>query len=341
MVFGIAYNEPVTGSYAFSQSSADVLDQVKAVEEALITLGHEAVRIPFTRDLARFTGSIREKRIEAVFNLCETVDEDPTLAGHPAAVLEVAGIAFTGSPSHAITTTTDKVTAKRLLRAMGLSTPDYMIYPGSGHFNVSCLRFPVIIKPRFEDASIGIDQESVCTSETELKGAVGDFFARFGTLLIEEYIEGREFNVSLFGYPDLAVLPPAEIDFSRLPGHLHRIVGYRAKWDTTSIEYEATPRVFPKNLPAGLAGELAAVARQCAHLFGLRDYGRVDVRVDDRGRIYVLEVNANPCLTPDAGFASACREADMPYAAMVDGLVQFVCTRMDTNDTASCPAGQG
>ncbi len=305
----------------------DVLTQVVAVEGVVEALGYPAVRLPFTRDLSPFIQMIREKKIDMVLNLCETVDEDATLAGHPATVLELLGVPFSGSPSVALVLTTDKLITKRLLVSCGIATPKYDVYNAMEPFRVAGLRYPVIVKPRFEDASIGIDQDSIFQTESQLKRGLSKLSERFQALLIEEYIEGREFNVSLFGYPSVSTLPVAEIDFSGLPNHLYAIVGYRAKWDKTSIEYYHTPRRFSHDLPATVLTAMKRTAMDCFRLFMLRDYGRVDMRVDGQGKCYVLEVNANPCLSPDAGFAAAAEQAGMTYADMVGGFVSFVSQR--------------
>lgn len=332
-VIAVVHNAPVPAGYAFSEASLDVLTQVEAVENTLVELGHQTVRIPFTRDISDFIQRMGEEKVEIVFNLCESVDENPRLAGHPAALLELLGVPFSGSPSTALMLTTDKVMTKRLLIARGIRTPNYLIYDGTEKFNSHILRFPVIVKPRFEDASIGIDQNSIFQDEGELRRGLREFFGRFGTLLVEEYIAAREFNVSLFGYPSASVLPVSEIDFSAFPEGLYPIVGYRAKWDRASFEYHNTPRKFPQELPRALLKRMESTALEGFHLLMLRDYGRVDMRVDSRGKIHVLEVNANPCLSPDAGFAAAAQKAGMTYSDMVRGLINFIEKRSRNNES--------
>ncbi len=326
-MIGIVHNEPVSSGYAFSEASMDVLTQVEAIEAALSELGYPCVRIPFTRDVRSFVQAIRKEDVDMVINLCETVDEDPRFSGHVAALLELLGIPFSGSPALAIMLTTDKLISKRLLRASAIETPNYAVYGETGSFSPCGLRYPVIVKPRFEDASIGIDQDSIFGNEAELRESISDLSERFGTLLIEEYIEGREFNVSLMGYPSADVLPLAEIDFSLFPEALYPIVGYRAKWDKASFEYHHTPRRFPRNISPFLHDNIKRTAVDCFHLFMLRDYGRIDMRVDSREKIYVLEVNANPCLSPNAGFAAAAEEAGMSYSRVVGLLVSFMAQR--------------
>lgn len=323
-MIAVVHNVPVPDDHAFSEASVDVLTQVEAIEKALKELGLPSMRIPFTRDLGAFIQPIREVGVEMAINLCETLDDDPRFTGHPAAVLELLMIPFSGSSSLALMLTTDKAMTKRLLRARGIRTPHYLIYDDTGRSDLNVLDYPVILKPILQDASIGIDQESIFKNERALNKGIKEFFDRFGTLLVEEYIAGREFNVSIFGYSSPQVFPIAEIDFSAFPEGLFPIVGYRAKWDKSSFEYCHTPRTFPCGLSSALQQEIERTALDCFDLFMLRDYGRVDMRVDGHGQIHVLEVNANPCLSPDAGFVAAIQEAGMTYTDMVQELVGFV-----------------
>lgn len=325
---GIVHNRPVPPGQPNWKSSADVMAQVTAIENSLRELGQPHVRIPFSRDLPAFVATMREEGIDIAFNLCESVDDDPLLAGHPAAVLELLGIPFTGSSAMALLLSTDKLTVKRLLSASGLHTPPFFLYEGSEVLRPAGLNFPVILKPRFQDASIGIEQESVVENSGELLARLEDMHTRYGAILVEEYLAGREFNVSLFGYPHPRVMPLAEIDFSEFPAGLHRIVSYKAKWDEESFEYHHTPRSFPDNLPQPLQLAIRRMAQDCFALFALRDYARVDMRLDGRGHPAILEINANPCLSPDAGFPAAVAESKMNYTEMVGEFIRMAAMRV-------------
>jgi len=331
-MIGVVHNVPVPAGHAFAEASLDILTQVEAIEKVLQELGYPLVRIPFTKDVGAFIQKVTKSRAEMAINLCESLDDDPRFVGHPAAVLELLGIPFSGSPSQALMLTTDKVITKCLLRANGIITPEYLICDDAVNFDPHGLRFPVIVKPILQDASIGIDQESIFKNRGELEKGIRECFDRFGTLLVEEYVAGREFNVSIFGYPTPRVLPLAEIDFSEFPQELYPIVGYKSKWDASSFEYFHTPRAFPRDLSPVLRQRIEATAVACFKLLMLRDYGRVDMRVDDHEQIHVLEVNANPCLSPDAGFAAAAVQYGMTYSDMVRGLVDFMAQRSKMNE---------
>lgn len=325
-VIGLIYNEPIAIGEANWQSSMDVMAQVEAIELALAELGHRSVRIPFTRDLGRFVRHIEEVRLTLAVNLCESVDDNPQFVAHPAAVLELLNIPFTGSPSSTLTATTDKHLLKLILQAAGFKTPAALLYSGEEQINCGSLRFPVIIKPQFQDASIGIDQESVISEPSRLLSALREFHAVYGPLVVEEFIDGPEFNISLLGTATPEVMPVAEIDFSGFPDDLYKIVGYRAKWQPESVEYQQSKRAFPA-LPETLRQQMATVSAQCYRLLGLRDYGRVDLRLDADGRIYILEINANPCLSPDAGFPAAVMQSGLDYSAMVEKIISFAFCR--------------
>ncbi|MBN2468436.1 MAG: D-alanine--D-alanine ligase, partial [Deltaproteobacteria bacterium] len=317
-MIGLVHNVPSPGGEGASEASADVLTQVQEIEDALRELNLAWVRLPLTKDLESFLAELRKAEVKVAFNLCETIDEDPRFVGFAPSLLELLGISFTGSPSTALMLTTDKILTKQLLESRGICTPAYCIYRDSSSLEVGALRFPVIIKPIFEDASIGIEQDSIITGPRDLLERIEDYFKRFGPFFVEEYVGGREVNVSLFGYPTPRVLPIAEIDFSSFPEDLYRIVSYKGKWDRLSFEYHHTPRIFPTDLPAALAREIETIAGECFKLFHLRDYGRVDMRIDDSGQVQVLEVNANPCLSRDAGFCGAVEKSGMRYFEMVE-----------------------
>jgi D-alanine-D-alanine ligase len=338
MLIGIVHNRPVPAEEDFGTASQDVLTQVAAVEAALDRLGHQTVRLVFDGDPGSLLLSLRALRVGAVFNLCETVNEDPRLAGHPAALFELLNLPFSGSSAMGLMLSTDKVISKHLLKAAGIRTPDFAVYEGETTIGPVDLRFPVIVKPRYQDASIGIDQESIFADPGELSSKILEIFNRFGPLLIEEFVDGREFNLSLLGDARPEVLPLAEIDFSHLPDGLHRIVGYRAKWDPETVEYRGTPRTFLHDVPWGLTAEMTGAAQACFHLLSLRDYVRIDIRLDRRGLPYILEVNANPCLSPDAGFAAAAQAAGLSYTDLIGRILGFVLRRTALHENSAAAA---
>jgi D-alanine-D-alanine ligase len=190
----------------------------------------------------------------------------------------------------------------------------------------------VILKAIWEHASFALDDSALATtdgSRTALKNLIQQRQAQVGCpCFAEEYIEGREFNISLIGRQRVPqVLPPAEIEFNGFTGNMPRIVGYKAKWDAASFEYQHTPRKF--DFPAHdrfLLMELTRLSIRCWELFELSGYARVDFRVDRLGRPWILEINANPCLTPDAGFAAALARAGIDYDTAMSWIVSDALT---------------
>jgi D-alanine-D-alanine ligase len=293
---------------------ADVLVQVEAVGKALAARGHDVVTLPCGLDLAATAAWLEARRPEAVFNLVEGLAGQGRLIAVVPYLLEALGVRHAGCPADAIHLTGHKTLAKGLLRQAGLATPDW--FDGAGAADAAD-HDRWIVKSVWEDASLGMDDTAVVSGGPAAARALLD--GRLGSpgspWFAEAFVEGREFNLAVLDGPDgPQVLPPAEILFRGYPEGKPRIVGYAAKWDPDSFEYGHTERVFPDPEREGaLLAELESLALACWSLFGLRGWARVDFRVDAAGRPLVLEVNANPCLSPDAGFAAAVAQAGLGF----------------------------
>ena len=305
----------------------DVLVQAEVVAAALRSLGHEPVLLACTLDLEALGQCLRETRPEAVFNLVESLGGSDGLSFLAIAILDWLGLPYTGAPMEAMRSTTHKVLAKERLRPAGLPTPDWFTAATNGTA-ASAFDFgqPYIVKAVCEHASFGLDEDSVMPGgdEAAVRASVTRHAARLkAACYAEQYVEGREFNLSLLAAPDgCQVLPPAEIDFSAFPGGKPRVVGQRAKWADGSFEFCHTPRRFDHAIDDGpLVQELCRLAAECWKLFGLRGYARVDFRVDAAGRPWILEINANPCLSPDAGFAAALERASISFPEAVERIL--------------------
>lgn len=311
-----------------SESDRDVLVQVAAVEQALTRLGHEHVRIAATLDLRALHADLLKLAPDIVFNLVESLNDSDWLMFLVTGLLDSMAIPYTGAPTEALVLSTHKILAKQWLSRAGLPTPAWI--GGSSRQGAAdtstCpateLEFGAgrcfMLKPISQDSSLGMEDDCVVkvTSRTELDSLLAAHTQRLGCpCFAEEYIVGREFNVSLLAAKGvLEVLPPAEIDFNTFPVGKPRIVGYRAKWDADSFEYQHTPRTFDfSSSDQLLLAELAAAARRCWDLFQLAGYGRIDFRIDEQGHPWILEINANPCLSPDAGFAAALARATISF----------------------------
>jgi D-alanine-D-alanine ligase len=322
----ILHNSPADDALADEQ---DVLDQVAAVRAALEGLGHRAAALPCTLDLGAATDAIRAARSDVVFNLVESLGRTDRLAPLATLLLDAMGVPYTGSRTQALLTANSKLATKQRLAQRGLPSAEWTVTSASGETRwLKIGNMPVILKPVWEHASFGMDDRSVLVPDSpeELREALRrreqhtqrPWFA-------ERFIDGREFNLSLVagGGGEVAVLPPAEIEFVDFPDERPRIVGSAAKWDPQASEYHTTPRrfVFPPS-DRSLLDELKRLARECWTWFDLRGYARVDFRVDSTGRPWILEVNANPCLTPDAGLAAAAAEGGMDYWTLIGRILE-------------------
>lgn len=286
---------------------ADTLVQVRELDRTLQALGLRTAELALDLDLRPLAGLAADPP-EIVVYLVEALAGRAGLQHLPAALLEVLGIPFTGAPAAALQLTTDKLATKRLLRRAGLPTPDWVERAEAADPARSW-----IVKAVDEDASLGLDEGAVVSGD-RVAERIAACRRRFGgRWFAEAFVEGREFNLPLLEGPEgVELLPIGEIDFSDYPKERPRIVDYDAKWTPGSPTWETTPRIFePRPGDAGLRAELAELAFTCWELFGLRGYARVDFRVDVAGRPWILEVNANPCLSADAGYMAAAEEAGL------------------------------
>lgn len=312
-----------------SPDDRDVLVQAEAIAAALRRLGHEPIPLAATLDLAGCATELRRSRPDCVFNLVESLDGSDRLMTMVPALLEHLRIPYSGCSADAIWGTTHKLLAKSRMRAAGLPTPGWFSLFSGLEGERQRLEPPYLIKTVWEHASFGIDDDALVTTgdATNVSTRLAERSRRIGReCFAEKYIEGREFNLSLLGAAaGPQVLPVAEIDFSAWPADKPRIVGYDAKWRDDSFEYRHTPREF-RVAPADaeLCDELARLSLSCWRTFGLRGYARVDFRVDAAGRPTILEINANPCLSPDAGFAAALERAGISYDEAIARLLPRV-----------------
>ena len=314
-----------------SPAERDVLVQVATVEQALRKLGHATRRLPCTLNLELIEEALHQTHPDFVFNLVESLAGSDRLAHLAAVLLDDLEVPYTGNRAASLHLTSNKPRAKERLRAAGLPTPDWasiardskQIFPP----NSEGLPPPYIIKAIWEHASLGLDDHAVVT-EGDGSTVCDQIASRSRQLgqscFAERFIAGREFNLSLIaGSEGPQVLPPAEIDFSAFPTGKPKIVGYAAKWDEKAFEFGSTPRMFEfADADRPLLDWLRTLAVECWKLFDLSGYARVDFRVDAAGQPWILEINANPCLSPDAGFAAALTQAGVPLERALAWIIE-------------------
>jgi D-alanine-D-alanine ligase len=310
----IIYNEPAEDALP---DELDVLDQVNFIDSTLQSLGYRVERTGITENFFREIEEIALNDADFVFNLVESVGQKAEILYFIPALLNMHHIPYTGCPVEAAFVTGSKVLARRIMKAHGI--------PVAGGYKVSEADRLVpgrkyILKPVWEDGSLGITEESVFTFDGNVPEIVSS--KNDHHWFIEDFIEGREFNVSVKAGPEgPEVLPPAEMTFNGYPDDMPRIVSWKAKWEEDTFQYDNSMRNFPDDLSERLSRNIRDAVLGCWNTFGLKGYARVDMRVDADENVFVLEVNANPCISPDSGFISAATHAGYSHAETISHII--------------------
>ncbi len=322
-----------------TEARVDVLRVADAIRSTLVDAGHSvavrAVGADFLTDLQ----AVQRGAPDLVFNLCESVAGDSRGEAVVAGILEQMGMAFTGSPALALGLALHKDQAKALLRGSGIPTPAWCIVPEGSAMGPGP-GFPVIVKPAREDGSIGIGFGSVANEREALLQAVHRVWRMHQPALVERFVDGREFCVSFLGGGPRAVLPVREIFFGPSFQGRPRIVSYLAKWDPSAPECRDTWS-GSCDLPEDLRGRIVECARGAFEVLGCRDYGRVDVRLDADGTPYVIDVNPNCDLHPEAGFARAAGAAGIEYGALIATILENALARAPRSPAGRAPIRRG
>jgi D-alanine-D-alanine ligase len=292
----------------------DTFVQAEELSVCLCSLGHEPVAAQYLDHGARTEGTLRAIAPDVVLNLVEEVPEGPAYLHLVTELLERMGLRYTGARTKPLAALGDKRAMKAAIVAAGLPTPPTLeTAPADARF---------IIKSATEHASLGLDYASVVTGAAAARELLKQKAWQFGgEWFAEVYIEGREFNVAILETAGgTRTLPVAEIRFLGHDGSRPRILNYASKWSKGSDDFESTPPTFPvREMP--LFDQLERVALAAWAAFGITGCARVDFRVDDEGRPFVLEVNANPCLTSDAGFCRSAAEAGLTQTDVVAAML--------------------
>mgnify|MGYP003340928904 CR=1 FL=1 len=249
---------------------------------------------------------------------------------HAVGIFELLGVRYTGSDPLTLGTALNKVRVKEILSYHGLPTPKFQLVVDAAKFRIDPkMRFPMIVKPSREDASIGIEAESVVKTPVALRRRVRHVIEQYAQpALVEEYIDGRELNVGILGNGKPVVFPISEIDMTALPKHFPRIITYNAKWMEGCDEYELTRGVCPAPLPAAVTKAVKAMALKAYHVLGCRDYARVDIRLAKNNKPFILEVNPNPDISDEAGFARSARAYGYEFEELAGKIVETALKRV-------------
>ena len=302
------------------------------IEHALQHAGHDVSRLVVDAEVEPLVSALQRDRPELVFNLAEAFGGKSALESNVAALLNLLGLRYTGSSPAGLIQAGDKTLTKKVLSFHGIRTaPFATVYRGAVDW-AGDIDFPLIVKPPQEDASIGVTQKSIVRNVRELLETIGALQLEYQSpALIEQFIDGREFYVGVLGNVNARALPVVEMHFSKYPADRPKIASYEAKWgvggEGTGAEFEGTESVFPENLDAELEAAMQKVAVDAFQALRLRDYARIDLRVTEKGEIYVIEVNPNCYLEQNGEFARAAKRAGIEYEELIVELVELASAR--------------
>jgi D-alanine-D-alanine ligase len=325
----LIYNDPIPDRYSQmgeADAVADVLEEVKAVYDALLEMGHSVVKVPLVPPIDSIRSVLEGLDVDIFFNLFEGFAGQPETEAMVAGMMAAMGKPFTGSLAPTLALALDKVKTKELLIAAGVNTPRFQVLRPD---NVSQfdLKYPCIVKPAAEDASHGVNQDSVVNNMAALTVQVEKICLHYGgRALVEEFLDGRELSSTIMGIRKPIVLQISEIIFSLPPG-LPKMLTFGAKWLTDDIYFHHTDPVCPANVDDTLRAHVSEVSISAYRLLGCRGYARVDMRLDGEGRASVLEVNPNPDISLTSGAVRQASAIGLTYPQFVDRIMQLAFDR--------------
>jgi D-alanine-D-alanine ligase len=321
----IVYNEPHHSRYdAVSEQKAvlGVLEAVEAVHRALLELGFEVTQVPLMPPFERAEKKLKKINVDLVFNLFEGFCGSPHTEAVLPKILSEMGIPSTGCPASALKLGLDKAKMKVILKVAGIRTPDFQLL-NPETLNWFRLDYPCIVKPRCEDASHGLSPASVVNDFASLERQIGLVSNRYsGGAMVEEFIDGREFNATILGNSEYRILPVSEIIYSLSSG-MPKILTFAAKWEPDSPYCEGTKVVCPAEITAEERERITETAVAAFGIIGGQGYARVDMRMDREEQVNVIEVNPNPDVSPSSGAVRQAKAAGMTYTQFIEKIVQM------------------
>ncbi len=325
----ILINHPNTPAKGIDLSEVGILEEKQDIQNALQKLGHACSIFNVADDIQNLIKFIEGTNPDVIFNMVEGIGDCSIHEMHIAGIYELLDVTYTGAGPVCLGLCLNKNKTKEILIANNISTPKFALCTASElGKEISKLKYPLIVKPAGEDASNGIDNNSIVYNRRSLNKQVKYICRKFkGKAIVEEYINGREINVAVIGNKKPRTLPISEISFAKLQKHLPPIVTYNAKWISGSDEYKGTNGVCPAELPKRLEKEINAIALKAFKIMGCRDYARVDMRLNKNGKPFVLEVNPNPDISDDAGFARSSKAGGYTYEEIVQQILVYASER--------------
>jgi D-alanine-D-alanine ligase len=334
----VVFNRDFEGAEADPENKAreDIRDIAENIVRILEGAGYDASDLGVTSDVSAAVAEIEARRPDAVFNLCESIHGDNRFESLLPLLLDLKGLAYTGSGPFPLSLALRKDKVKEVLRARGVPVPAGLLVRSEDTSGIA-LRFPLIVKPSREDASVGISSASVVRDREALADRVRHVLRHYQQpALVEEFVEGREIYVSLLGRlgERPQIFPFFEIDFSDMPADRPKIVSFEGKWVEDSVEYRGTRPVRCEGLSAALRQKIADTAEAAFDAVELRDYARMDFRVTADGTPYIIDVNPNCDLSDLAGgFSKAARAGGLSYKDVILRIVGLALARRTHADT--------
>ncbi|MBN2036881.1 MAG: ATP-grasp domain-containing protein [Chitinispirillaceae bacterium] len=298
------------------------------VIRAIRWLGHEVSILGIGNDVAAIVAALTEQKPDVVFNLTEQFGDDRQKDSNIAALLDLMAVPFTGSGALGLSLCRSKALCKQLLATHRLRVPGYAVFPpGAAALVPRSLKYPLVVKPVYEDGSDGISNASLVHSENELHERAAMVHERFGQPAIaEEYIDGRELYVSVLGNGRLTVLPPRELIFGNVTNGGPVLATYRLKWDKAYQEKWNIKFGFC-DLDPSVGQQVARVCRKAYNVLQIHDYGRMDLRLTNDNLVYIIEANPNPNIGRDDEFAQSAAKAGIGYAALISRIMRLALHR--------------
>ncbi len=305
---------------------ATVVEEYEEIVRSLRRSGYRARAVNVGNDLKKLERVLKRNRPDVIFNLVEFFHDDSELEVAVAGMFDLYQVAYTGGTPFTLGLCLRKGLTKRVLQDHGVPTPRFKLFYEPKLPKRLGLRFPVIVKPAWADASAGVDKDSVVRDPELLAQRVEHVYEEFGAILVEEFIEGRELHVSVWGNDPPEMLPPVEFDFSALPEDYPPIISYAAKWNPLAEVYHQIHTVCPAPLTKPMLRKVEAVAIAAYDATECRDYARLDIRLKGN-QPYVLEVNPNPDLTEGVSFMESAEAAGLTFDQALARIVDFAAAR--------------
>ncbi|OGD28980.1 MAG: hypothetical protein A2Y56_05075 [Candidatus Aminicenantes bacterium RBG_13_63_10] len=312
-----------TGKIEDLEKIATVREEIQAIVHALQEEGFDCRAVNIKDDFNRLLEALASPRPDVVFNLVEFFNDNALLEDRVAGLFDLLDIPYTGSPPLTLALCQRKGLAKQILKASDIPTPRFRLVASEPIPKLSGLRYPLMVKPVWEDASAGVTEQSVVGDRAQLENQVRLVWEKFRQpALIEEYIEGRELGVSILGNKPPRMLPVEEMDFTDLPEERRRIISFESKWDPLHEDFHKGTLVCPAKLSRAVLRRVKAVSLRTYQVMGCRDYSRIDLRLDRQNRLFVLEVNPNPDLTAGVAFMASAAADGLSFSGTLRFIVE-------------------